>query len=259
MRLPKIILIGAGNVGYHLGIAFSKNGIPVVQVFSRKKAKAKTLSDKIGCAYTTSISKLETDADIYIIAVKDDAIEIVAKSLQKIGINKGIVTHTSGSIPTSILAPYFEKYGSFYPLQTFSINKPVDFKKLPICIDGADKSIVRKLKQVAKKISPNIHEVDDEKRAMLHVAAVFVCNFANHLYQIGDELCTTNNLPFDILKPLIEETADKVQTIQPKKAQTGPAIRGDKKTIKKQMKYLQQFPRFKKVYSLLTKSINPDL
>lgn len=259
MRPPKIILIGAGNVGHHLGIAFHNNGIPVVQVFSRKKTKAKKLSDKIGCAFTTSISKLEKDADLYIIAVHDDAIESVAKSLQKIGIEKGIVTHTSGSVSTSILKPYFEQYGSFYPLQTFSIHKQVDFKKIPICIEGADQSIVRKLKSIGKKISPNIHEVDEEKRAMLHVAAVFVCNFANHLYQIGDELCTKNNLPFDILKPLIEETANKVQSLQPKKAQTGPAIRGDKKTIKKQMKYLQQFPEYKKVYSLLTKSINPDL
>ena len=259
MRLPKIIIIGAGNVGYHLGTSFHKNGIPVVQVFSRKKTKAKKLSDKIGCAYTTSVSKLEKDADIYIIAVKDDAIEIVAKSLQKIGIEKGIVTHTSGSVATSILSPYFENYGSFYPLQTFSIKKAVDFKKIPICIDGGSNQTVRKLKQLAKKISSNIHEVNDEKRAMLHVAAVFVCNFVNHIYQIGDELCTTNNLPFDILKPLIDETASKVQTIDPEKAQTGPAIRGDKKTIKKQMKYLQQFPEFKKVYSLLTKSINPDL
>lgn len=259
MRLPKIILIGAGNVGYHLGKNLHQNGLPIVQVFSRTKSKAKKLADITGGAFTTSLSKIMNDADLYIIAVKDDAIESVAKSLKKIGVQKGIVTHTSGSVPTAILKSHFENYGSFYPLQTFSIKKEVDFNKIPICIVGSNSKVTRILKSTAKKISPNVHEVNDEKRAMLHVAAVFVCNFTNHLYHIGAELCETNQVPFDILKPLIEETAAKVQSLQPNKAQTGPAIRGDKKTINKQLKYLNDFPEFRKIYKLLTKSINPDI
>lgn len=259
MRLPKIIIIGAGNVGYHLGKNLHQSGLPILQVFSRKKSKAKKLADITGGAFTTSLSKIMNDADLYIIAVKDDAIESVAKSLQKVDVKKGIVTHTSGSVPTDILKSYFEKYGSFYPLQTFSIKKDVDFKKIPICIVGNEVAVTRILIKTAKKISPNVHEVNDEKRAMLHVAAVFVCNFTNHLYHIGSELCETNQVPFDILKPLIEETAAKVQTLKPEKAQTGPAIRGDKKTINKQLKFLNDSPAFKKIYKLLTKSINPEI
>ncbi len=164
-----------------------------------------------------------------------------------------MVVHTSGSVNIEALNDRNRK-GVFYPLQTFSKSKEVDFNIIPICLEAQNQSDYKTLETVAKSISEVIYQVNSEQRRGLHVASVFVSNFVNHLYQMGNEICTENNLSFDILKPLIQETANKILTLSPQEAQTGPAKRNDTQTINSHLSFLTDENQ-KEIYKLLTKSI----
>jgi predicted short-subunit dehydrogenase-like oxidoreductase (DUF2520 family) len=255
--ISKIVIIGAGNVGFHLGKRFFKKGFEVVQVFSRKEEKAKFLAEQINADFTSKFSKIKSDADIYIIAVSDNAIAEVAQKLKTNGLENQLVVHTSGATPSTVLKPYFDHFGVFYPLQTFRIKSKSDFKKLPLCIDAPDKADLKKLKKLAKRICPNVYQINDRERAILHVAAVFVSNFSNHLYAIGAEILEQENLSLKLLMPLIQETAKKIETNPPKDMQTGPAIRSDENTIKKHLEFLEKNPEYRSFYLAFSKSINP--
>jgi predicted short-subunit dehydrogenase-like oxidoreductase (DUF2520 family) len=189
---------------------------------------------------------------MYIIAVKDDVIDEVAK---KIKLNNKLVVHTSGSTALHVLKNTSNHYGVFYPLQTFSKNKKVDFKTVPICLEANGNTTLKVLQQLAKTISTDIYNTDFNQRKALHLAAVFACNFTNHLYSISSQLLKKYQLPFDILKPLIQETATKIENNSPAEVQTGPAIRGDKKIMEMQLKMLSTEKEFLQVYKLLSKSI----
>ncbi|MDX1942300.1 MAG: F420-dependent NADP oxidoreductase [Saprospiraceae bacterium] len=247
-----IILIGAGNVGYHLGKRLFEKGLHIKQVFSRTKEKAQNLASEIKAEAITDLSKMDPNADLYILAVHDDAI---IKTASQLPLNQKLITHTSGSTPSTVLQPYTQRYGIFYPLQTFSISKEVDFEQIPICIHANNKEDVIFLENIAKRISSKVYRINDEQRAILHVAAVFVNNFTNHLFQIGYNILEKENLPFDLLRPLIRETAEKIQEHSPAGMQTGPAVRGDKATIKRHLLYLEKFPEYRSLYDSLTKSI----
>ena len=252
----KITLIGAGNVGSHLGKRFKKKNITVEQVYSRTLAPAKVLGKKIGAAYTNQLSDITATADIYMIAVKDDVIGQVGKILAK---NKGfkgkLVVHTSGAAASTVLQPYFDNYGVFYPLQTFSKNKKVSFKNIPICVDAHKDASKELLLEVGYKISNQVQIITDIERSILHVAAVFVNNFSNHLFHIAATICEKEKLDFKLLQPLLQETIHKINKQSPFDMQTGPARRGDRATIQKHLKYLQQFPEYTDLYAVLTKSI----
>ena len=252
----KIVLIGAGNVGTHLGKKLHQEGYNIIQIFSRKAKKAKALATNIEAESTHQFSKIKKDADLYILAVSDNAIESVAAALSKIiGKNK-LVVHTSGATPTLLLKTYFKHYGSFYPLQTFSISRNVNFEKVPMCIDANSYTKKILLTEIAEQLSEKIYHIDDNQRAKLHVAAVFVNNFSNNLFALGEKITQKENLPFEILKPLIEETVLKIQNHSPLEMQTGPAIRNDQNTINRHLKYLQkEFPELVEVYQTMTKSI----
>lgn len=244
----KLVLIGSGNVAQHLIQAFAKsNKIDIVQVFSRKKETLTHLldSNKI----TTTFNDL-AEADLYIIAVSDDAIAAVSSQLPFVN---RLVVHTSGSVSIDALDKK-NRNGIFYPLQTFSKKAEIDFSQIPICLESETESDFELLKEVAETVSRNTYKINSEQRKALHVAAVFVNNFTNHLYQIGNEICNDNNLTFEILKPLIQETANKVMTLSPKDAQTGPAIRNDQQTIAGHLAFLKDENQ-KKTYQLLTQSI----
>ena len=244
----QVTIIGSGNVARHLIKAFSEKAeIELVQVFSRKPQVVADLvnSDKIISDY----NHLQT-VDVIIIAVTDDAIAEVS---DQIPFKNQLVVHTSGSVAMSNLDDKNRK-GVFYPLQTFSKSKAVDFKIIPICLEAENDKDYQTLETVAKLISNVIYKVNSEQRKALHVAAVFVSNFVNHLYQMGNEICTENNLSFDILKPLIQETANKILTLSPKEAQTGPAKRKDTQTINTHLSFLTDENQ-KEIYKLLTKSI----
>lgn len=244
----QVTIIGSGNVARHLIKAFSEKAeIELVQVFSRKPQVVADLvnSNKIISDY----NHLQT-VDVIIIAVTDDAIAEVS---DQIPFKNQLVVHTSGSVAMSNLDDKNRK-GVFYPLQTFSKSKAVDFKIIPICLEAENDKDYQTLETVAKLISNVIYKVNSEQRKALHVAAVFVSNFVNHLYQMGNEICTENNLSFDILKPLIQETANKILTLSPKEAQTGPAKRKNTQTINTHLSFLTDENQ-KEIYKLLTKSI----
>ena len=243
----KIVLLGTGNVATHLFKAFQNNGnTEVVQVYNRSH---KNLERFKTVNTTTSISKLKK-ADIYIIAIADDSITELSKKLQ---LRKKLVVHTSGAMSLKAISSQ-NKRGVFYPLQTFSATKPVEFKTIPLCIEAEFSEDLIVLKQLASTISNSVYHINSTQRKALHIAAVFVNNFVNHLYQKGEEICLEHNVPFDILKPLIQETAFKVMSLSPEKSQTGPAVRNDKKVIQQHLGDLHTLTQ-QEIYKLLTKSI----
>ena len=244
----KVAIIGSGNVAQHLIQAFAKSKkADVIQVFSRQKEAAIPLldSNKI----TNDFNTLE-EADLYIIAVSDDAISKVSSQLP---FKNRLVVHTSGTVSLDALDKKNRK-GSFYPLQTFSKKAEVDFSQIPIFLESENETDFELLQQVAQIISHKVYKINSEQRKALHISAVFVNNFVNHLYQIGNEICIENKVPFDVLKPLIQETANKVMTLSPKEAQTGPAIRNDKQTIASHLDFLLDENQ-KNIYKILTQSI----
>jgi predicted short-subunit dehydrogenase-like oxidoreductase (DUF2520 family) len=244
----RLSIIGSGNVAQHLIQAFSKSAeIEIVQVFARNPEPLSHL-----VPITKIISGLNElkPVDAIIIAVTDDAIAGISSQILP---QNGLVAHTSGSLAMEALDGKNRK-GVFYPLQTFSKSKEVDFKPVPICLEAENEADLKMLETIAKSISDSVHQVGSAQRKALHVAAVFVSNFTNHMYQIGNEICEENKLPFDILKPLIQETANKILTLSPSEAQTGPAIRKDTQTINAHLNFLTE-ERQKEIYKMLTKSI----
>lgn len=246
--MVKVCIIGSGNVAQHLIAAFANSGsTDLVQVFARDASKVSHLLPH--SAITDNLTDL-ADADLYIISVTDSAIADVSAGLPFSG---RLVAHTSGSVPIDAIDGKNRK-GVFYPLQTFSKNKPVNFKEIPLCIEAEHEPDYSILEQAAKAISDQLYRIDSKQRKALHVAAVFVNNFTNHLYQIGNEICEDNNIPFDILKPLIAETANKIRLLSPKDAQTGPAKRHDTQTIEAHLEFLKDTD-LRNLYSILTQSI----
>jgi len=255
-----IILIGAGNVGFHLGKKLFEEGLNIQQVYSRKKAKAKRLAKHINASSINILDEISTKGDLYILAIPDRVIGNIAAELSKKIPSTKLVVHTSGATPSTVLKPFFKNYGIFYPLQTFSIGKEVDFQNIPICVDSNLKKHRILLEKLGRTIANNVYLINDKERAILHVAAVFVNNFSNNLFTIGEKITEKENLPFDILKPLIQETVKKIIDHSPSDMQTGPAKRGDKNTIDRHLKYLNKnAPEFSEIYKMMTQSINSDM
>lgn len=260
----KIVVVGAGNVGWHLSKALSDIGANILQVYSRLDGRAKRLGDEINVDYITDLQEVNPNADLYILAVRDAAIEIVAEKIrkrldayfdEKI---EPLVVHTSGATPTTVLQPFFKNYGVFYPLQTFSIDRPITFNTLPICVDAKQPSDANLLFKLAQTLTPKVYRISNEERSILHVTAVMVNNFTNHLYTIANDILQQENIDFDILKPLIHETVNKIQQHPPATMQTGPAKRNDDTTIQSHLDYLEKYPDYRKIYDLITKSIIDD-
>jgi predicted short-subunit dehydrogenase-like oxidoreductase (DUF2520 family) len=248
----KVSIIGSGNVAQHLIVALQNsiiNGaeMELIQVYTRQKS---TLSHLLDFNKITDDWKTLVEADLFIIAVSDEAISTVS---EQIPYKNKLVVHTSGGISLEAIASNNRK-GVFYPLQTFTKNNAVDFKIIPICIESQNASDYQLLQNVAQAISDSVFAINSEQRKALHVAAVFVNNFTNHLYKIGNDICIENNVPFEILKPLIQETAEKITQLSPNKAQTGPAIRNDIETINAHLSFLSDENQ-KNIYNILTQSI----
>lgn len=244
----KVTLIGAGNVATHLFKAFyNAENITVKQWFSRNLKHLAKHQNK-----TELISDFNDlkDADVYVLAISDDAVAEVSSQLP---FSDRLVVHTSGSVGIHDLDKKHRR-GVFYPLQTFSKSAEVDFANVPICIEVLDKSDVQTLKTLAESIGSKWYRINTEQRQTLHLSAVYINNFSNHLYRIAHEISDAKSIDFNILKPLILETANKVQDMSPYMAQTGPARRDDKKTIKRHLKLLDN-KTHKAIYELLTASI----
>ena len=249
----KITLIGAGNVATHLGLRLVECGHSIEQVFSRNIQNAKKLAHSLNASPIDDLQAVQSTADIYIIAVKDDVIELIAKFFP---FKNKLVVHTSGATQSTVFKPYFERFGVFYPLQTFSKDKKADFETLPICIDANNSDDIDNLKKLGQSICPNIYQIDDRERAILHVCAVMVNNFTNHLYALAADILTKEAISMDILLPLIQETVNKIQIHPPKAMQTGPARRSDELTLDKHLNFLEAHPNVKEIYQILSKSIS---
>ena len=250
----KVVIIGSGNVATHLALALQSQGITICQIYSRTISNAEILALKIDAPFTSEISEIYRNADIYIYALNDSSF---LKILKKFKLPEtALHVHTSGSIPMGDFFGYADKYGVLYPLQTFSKNKTVDFEQVPICIEGITPEVEEEILVIAKLLTSKIYFINSEKRKKLHLAAVFACNFSNYMYDVAYDIVMSAGIDFDILKPLILETAYKVQTMTPKEAQTGPAIRFDEKIINKHLALLNRKKNLKEIYRLLSKSIN---
>lgn len=248
----KIVLLGSGNVATHLGRAFKLAGQEIVQVWSRNIDHAHELADNLAAMAISDFDFLDRDADLYIISVKDEVILEIARELK--GINK-LIVHTSGTTGIEVLDGISPKFGVLYPLQTFSKSKVVEFSQIPFAVEGNRPEVCATIRAIAGRLSERVINLSSEQRKFLHIAAVFTCNFTNHLYAIGAEILKENNLDFDLLRPLIAETAAKVQSNDPLKMQTGPALRGDSITINSHLEALKDKPDLFELYQKLSQSI----
>ena len=251
--MKKVVIIGSGSLATHLALTLHANGVLISQIYSRTSTNAEILADKVGCSYTSNISNLFSNADIYIYAINDNSL---LKLLKKFELPNAIHIHTSGSLSISIFDGFAKKYGVLYPLQTFSKKRAVDFTNVPILIEACNSEIESDIYNFSKLISPKIYSITSEQRSKIHLAAVFACNFTNYMYDIAFDIVSKSGIGFEILHPLILETADKIKTLTPKDAQTGPAVRYDQNIIKKHLSLLNRSNDKKEIYKLLSKSIN---
>lgn len=242
------VIIGTGNLAFHLAkIFYNIEEIHVTQICGRQPYLPEGLPSDID--YCSSYDAI-LEADVYVIAVSDSAITEVSNQLP---FNDRLVIHTSGAVSIEALKNQ-ERCGVFYPLQSFSKNTTVDFKKVPICIEANNSNDQKLLLELGDLISSSVHLLNFKQRLSLHTAAVFANNFTNYLYQLSKEICDQKNVPFEILKPLIEETAQKVKNAHPNEVQTGPAARRDFETIKKHVHSLRDKKHIE-LYELLTQHI----
>lgn len=243
----QIVLIGSGNVAFHLAKAFSEAQIPISQIFGRNTTELQKISEQFSIPFSTETL---ADADLYIISVSDSSITEVSSLIK----NKNVlVAHTSGSVSREALSGNYRK-SVFYPLQTFSKSKNLDYSKIPFFIDAENENDEEILKNLASKISKNVMFANDEKRKYIHLTAVFACNFVNHLYARAKEISDSQGIPFDYFLPLIDETTQKIHELEPKLAQTGPAVRGDNRILELHEQLIADEEKLK-IYKTLNESI----
>jgi len=248
----RITLIGSGNVATHLAAAFKNAGHRIVQVYSRDMQNAALLAYHVKAEAIDDLQNIDTETDLFIISVKDDAIVSIAESLVRY---KKLTVHTSGATDLQSLSAIIPTAGVFYPLQTLSKNKEVDFLTVPLCIEGANEQITLELEQLAQTVSNKVYRIDSAQRKTLHLAAVFACNFPNYLYDVARQLLQDQRIDFELIRPLILETAQKVQGHLPGEVQTGPAIRNDENTMAMHTQMLEDEPGLKMIYELLSQGI----
>ncbi|MGA9212630.1 Rossmann-like and DUF2520 domain-containing protein [Kaistella sp.] len=243
----KIVIIGSGNVAYHLAKAFQENKISVSQLFGRNENDLKFISDQLQIPFSTSYLD---DADLYFICVSDSSIGEVSKMINK---ENCLVAHTSGSLPKEILEGNYRK-ASFYPLQTFSKSKDLNYAEIPFFIEAENNQDLELLKKLALNISKKVMTSTYEKRKYIHLTAVFACNFVNHLFARAKEISDSQEIPFDYFLPLIKETTEKIEILEPKLAQTGPAVRNDERVLKLHEELISDEEQLK-IYKIMNESI----
>lgn len=251
----KIVLIGAGNLATNLGKALLSAGHDIVQVFSRTLESASLLANIAGGAPVTNIEQIRDDADLYIVSLKDSVVGDILPSLCKGKENK-VFIHTAGSLPMEVFQGMALHYGVFYPMQTFSKEKEVDFTVVPCFIEANDSYAHGVIEELAHQLSGSVYELSSENRKYLHLSAVFACNFVNHCYAISQQLLEKHGIPFEVMLPLIDETAQKVHSLSPTRAQTGPAVRFDQNVIRNQAALLKDNPLLKDIYERMSLSIH---
>ncbi|MBK5194737.1 MAG: DUF2520 domain-containing protein [Proteiniphilum sp.] len=248
----KIVFLGSGNVATHLAKALHAAGHRIIQVFSRSQENATLLADKVGAEAVSRLHLINTEADLYLFSVKDDALQEVILQMPQ---TKGVWAHTAGSLPMTLFSSRKEEYGVIYPLQTFGKNRELNFIDIPLFIEGSTPATVLFLENLARYISREVHQLPGEKRRYLHLAAVFACNFVNHMYTLSSDILLKEDIPFAMLRPLIAETMAKVTVMTPREAQTGPAVRNDEEVMRNHLELITH-PQLKELYTLISKSIS---
>lgn len=251
-NVSTISVIGTGNVGWHLATAFYRAGITIRHVVSRSEEHAKELAEQVGAAPVTDLSVIKDHPELCLVCVSDDAISSVAETFRDSGV--GLV-HTSGSTGISVLTEVCQQAGVLYPLQTFTKGKDMEYAQVPFLIEATDTTFLKKLKTLAELLSEKVFEIDSEARRKIHIAAIFACNFSNHLVSIAADLMNENDFDYELLVPLITETMEKLQKMNPVAAQTGPAVRNDRAIIDRHLESLNNRPRERELYKLLSENI----
>ena len=246
----KIVMIGAGNVATNLVRALSAAGMEIAQVYSHTQEHACLLAATVGADATDDLAAIAPGADVYIISVKDDAIADVVAAIPD---NGAIWVHTSGSTPMTVFEGKRQRYGVFYPMQSFSKQIPTDFTEVPFFIEAVTGGVETQITELAGKLSQRVFRADSEQRRRLHVAAVFACNFANHLWTLADDVLHDAGLPFDVMLPLISTTVDKLKRLSPYESQTGPAMRHDRQVMQSHIDMLDEEKAG--IYKILSDSI----
>lgn len=251
----RIVLVGAGNLATRMGVAAKAVGHDVVQVCIRTEQSAAALGTLLGCESVTRVDQLVTDADLYVVALKDAALCDVLPALCK-GREDSVFVHTAGSMPMEVFQGLASHYGVLYPMQTFSKAREVDFATIPVFVEWGDAEARTVITAFAASLSCKVTHLASADRKYLHLAAVFACNFVNHCYAMADEILAAHGISFDTMLPLIDETAAKVHVLSPATAQTGPAVRYDENVIGKQRGLLEDFPEALKMYDAMTEGIH---
>lgn len=252
----RVVLVGAGNLATNLAKALLRvDECEILQVYSRTDESASALASIVGCEFTTDIYNIRCDADIYIFSVKDSVLERLANCVAE-RVHDKLFVHTAGSMPMDILP--VARRGVFYPMQTFSKSREVDFKVIPTFIEAEQQDDLAILKQLADSVTGSVHVLSSADRKSLHVAAVFACNFANHCYRLSEKVLAKHGVPFSVMLPLIEETTRKLHELSPRDAQTGPAVRWDENVMLSHRQMLSDEPDMEQIYELLSKSIHDD-
>ncbi len=248
-----VVMVGSGNVATHISKRLNNQGVNILQVYSRTEESARLMAEKLSAEWTTDPKSLNSEADLYFLALKDS---VLADFLIKSGLKNKLLVHCSGSLGISILSPYSNQYGVLYPLQTFSKSREINLEKIPIFIESSNAETEKKIFQLAKSISTSVNKATSSQRLQLHMAAVFACNFVNHMYTIAGEIMETSGFGFDYLEPLIRETCEKALRLHPREAQTGPAVRNDRNIIEKHLHTLEYDANLRLLYERLTQHIS---
>ncbi|MCF8380637.1 MAG: DUF2520 domain-containing protein [Bacteroidales bacterium] len=245
------VVIGAGNLGTRLSLALKKAGHTPLHIISRDQKKAGRLADKLGASYGSELN-IDKKADIVFITVNDDSIPKIVKALPK---SNALYVHSSGSTALSVFDSFHENYGVFYPLQSFTADVKINFRKIPILLETTSNENYYKLENIANSISDNVLIMDSETRLKSHVGAIIAANLGNHIICLGENYLVRNNIPVEIIHPLLDEMVRKIKELGAKNAQTGPARRKDMGSIKKHIELLKDDTDLQKMYTFVSNSI----
>lgn len=248
----KIVLLGSGKAATGLGLALLGNGNTILQVYSRNLKHAKLLAKDLGCGFTHKTDEIIQDADLYLLAIKDDAVPDFLKTLK---IKKGILAHVSGILGSDVFPARFKETGVFYPMKSFSDKTKTDLKDALILVEGSSKKVVDQLLILGKSLSPQVLHARNGMRMSVHLAAVFSNNFPNYLNSIAEQILKKEGLSLSVFLPMLKSWVNNLEHNSPRKLQTGPAKRGDLKTLKAHEMMLSNNPEIKKIYRLLSQSI----
>jgi len=250
-----VFIIGSGNIAFHMSEAFRKNNIGISGIYSRNEAEGQLLAKEANVERYERLKSIAKDADVYLICVSDDAIASVVDQLPKSIKKSKIIAHTSGSRSLNETLQSCKNAGVFYPLQTFTKGKKLAYNSIPFCINGTNKKTIKRLTELAQSISNSVHTFDDNQRKHIHLSAVIINNFINHLIFISEDLLEGEFIDPDILQPLLQETMRKQESLGAFEAQTGPARRLDAETLSSHLDLLRRQKDYKAIYMSISKSI----